>query len=90
MQPPIRAAAVVVADLTERSAGAYWEAGFAAGLGTPVIYTCDARQFSELGTHFDTNHHVTIKWDSDKPDRAASDLKAMIRNALPDMAKMTD
>jgi nucleoside 2-deoxyribosyltransferase len=88
MMVDIRAAAFVVADLTGASAGAYWEAGFASGLGRPVIYTCEESSFSD--SHFDTNHHVTIKWSAASPERAASDLKAMIRNALPDRAKMTD
>jgi hypothetical protein len=88
MMVDIRAAAFVVADLTGASAGAYWEAGFASGLGRPVIYTCEESSFQD--SHFDTNHHVTIKWNAAHPQRAASDLKAMIRNALPDRAKMTD
>jgi hypothetical protein len=36
----ILAARFVIADLTHGSRGAYWEAGFAEGLGLPVIYTC--------------------------------------------------
>lgn len=90
MMVDIRAAAFVVADLTERSVGAYWEAGFATGLGKPVIHTCEEEAFNREGTHFDTNHHVTIKWSGVNPSRAASDLKAMIRNALPDLAKLSD
>jgi hypothetical protein len=36
----IRRARVVVADFTGSRGGVYFEAGFAAGLGIPVIYTC--------------------------------------------------
>jgi len=91
MMVDIRAAAFVVADLTAHSHGAYWEAGFAAGLGKPVIYTCEASDFkSPEGTHFDVNHHVTVLWDEVNPERARSDLKSLIRNALPDIAKLTD
>jgi hypothetical protein len=35
-----RTARFVIADLTHANNGAYWEAGFAEGLGRPVIYTC--------------------------------------------------
>jgi hypothetical protein len=40
----LRTARLVVADLTSGNQGAYWEAGFAEGLETPVIYT-----FAEIG-----------------------------------------
>lgn len=90
MMVDIRAAAFIVADLTGHSHGAYWEAGFAAGLGKPVIYTCQEADFKAPGTHFDVNHHTTILWDADKPEKARNELKAMIRNALPDTAKLTD
>jgi len=33
--------------------GAYWEAGYAEGLGKPVIYTCEEAKFVEA-SHFDT------------------------------------
>ncbi|MGB6699040.1 MAG: hypothetical protein WBE80_10095, partial [Methylocella sp.] len=36
----LRTARFVIADLTHGNNGAYWEAGFAEGLGRPVIYTC--------------------------------------------------
>jgi hypothetical protein len=32
------------------------------GLGKPVIYTCEHTKFAE-GSHFDTNHHLTVLWD---------------------------
>jgi len=41
----IRSARFVVADLTHDNNGAYFEAGFAEGLGIPVIYTCEAAKF---------------------------------------------
>ena len=36
----IRDARFVIADLTDDNRGAYWEAGYAEGLGKPVIYIC--------------------------------------------------
>ena len=70
MMVEIRAAAFLVADLTGHSHGAYWEAGFAAGLGKPVIYTCEEADFKSPGTHFDVNHHTTILWDATQPMQA--------------------
>jgi hypothetical protein len=86
----IRACRFLVADLTHGNQGAYWEAGFAHGLGKRVIYTCEASQFDGTKRHFDTNHHVTIKWKLDDLAAAGAELTALIRNTLPADAKMTD
>ena len=37
----IRDSAFVIADLTHDNHGAYWEAGYAEGLGKPVVYICE-------------------------------------------------
>ncbi len=76
--------------LTHGNQGAYWEAGFAHGLGKPVIYTCEASRFDGTNRHFDTNHHVTIKWKLDDLAAAETELTAKIRNTLPADARMTD
>jgi hypothetical protein len=86
----IRTSKFLIADLTHENAGAYWEAGYAEGLGKPVIYTCQKCKFRENKTHFDTNHHLTIIWDKKKPEDAASTLKATIRATLPDEARLID
>ncbi len=80
----------LLADLTHDNEGAYWEAGFAEGLGKPVIYTCEREKFKEMKTHFDTNHHLTVIWDKGDPSKAAEELKATIRATLPDEAKLED
>jgi nucleoside 2-deoxyribosyltransferase len=80
----------VIADLTHDNNGAYWEAGFAEGLGRPVIYTCRKKEWEDRKTHFDTNHLHTIIWDSTNLKKAAPDLTATIRATLPAEAKMTD
>ncbi|HPO16005.1 MAG TPA: hypothetical protein PLI09_21390 [Candidatus Hydrogenedentes bacterium] len=80
----------LIADLTCENRGAYWEAGYAEGLGKPVIYTCNKHYFESHGTHFDTNHRQTIKWDLENPQKAADDLKATIRATLPNEAKMPE
>jgi len=79
----IRSARFVVADLTHDNNGAYFEAGFAEGLGIPVIYTCEAAKFKSHKTHFDTNHMTTIVWDARNLHKAGSELTATIRNTLP-------
>jgi nucleoside 2-deoxyribosyltransferase len=47
-------AAFVLVDLTHDNTGAYWEAGYAEGLNTPVIYLCEQAKFDMAKTHFDT------------------------------------
>ena len=84
----IRACRFLIADLSHANKGAYWEAGYAEGLGKPVIYTCDKTVFEDPKNpdkpHFDTNHHLTIVWDREKPQEAAENLKATIRATFPD------
>ena len=63
----IRDSAFVIADLTHDNHGAYWEAGYAEGLGKPVVYICEKTKFDEKGTHFDVSHYMTILWSNDDP-----------------------
>jgi hypothetical protein len=90
MEVELRTAKFVVAELSYGNRGAYWEAGFAHGLGKPVFYLCDGARFRRVGTHFDTNHHFTILWDAGNMTKAGDDLKTAIRFALPGDAKLTD
>ncbi len=90
MRVEIQASDFVVADLSHDNLGAYWEAGYAEGLGKPVIYTCEKSKFERTKTHFDTNHHLTILWDSASPSDAASELAATIRATLPHLARLLD
>ncbi len=92
----LRTARFVVADLTHANNGAYWEAGFAEGLGKPVIYTCRKAEWDEVDergrkkVHFDTNHLVTIIWSPDALEDAANRLTATIRATLPGEARLSD
>lgn len=86
----IQSSQFLIADLTHDNPGAYWEAGYAEGLGKAVIYTCEKSKFEKEKTHFDTNHHLTIIWDSEDPEDAGESLKATIRATLPGLAKMQD
>ena len=86
----IRNSRFLISDLTHDNRGAYWEAGYAEGLGKPVIYTCKKEKFNEDKPHFDTNHHLTIIWDQKEIQKAVESLKATIRATLPDEAKLSD
>jgi hypothetical protein len=86
----IQTSRFLIADLTHDNLGAYWEAGYAEGLGKPVIYTCEKSKFEKDPPHFDTNHYLTVKWDGENPKEAAEELKATIRATLPSEAKLTD
>jgi hypothetical protein len=84
----IRNCRFLIADLSHANAGSYWEAGYAEGLGKPVIYTCERSVFEGKATiakpHFDTNHHLTIAWHADNPRPAADQLKETIRFTIPE------
>jgi hypothetical protein len=88
----IRTSRFMIADLSHANAGAYWEAGFAEGLGRPVIYTCRKDVFDDPKTkpHFDTNHYLTVVWDPADPASAAEQLKTVIRVTLPTEAAPVD
>ena len=90
MRAEIQSSDFVVADLTHDNLGAYWEAGYAEGLGKPVIYACEKVKFNKSKTHFDTNHHHTILWSEDSPNDSAEELVATIRATLPHLARMVD
>lgn len=82
MRSQIRDAAFVIVDLTHDNSGAYWEAGYAEGLGKPVIYICEDTKFEEAKTHFDTNHCTTVLWSEDDPDDFIRELVATLRRSL--------
>ena len=62
MLAEIRLAQFVVADFTLQRAGVYFEAGFAMGLGRPVICTCRKDDFEHV--HFDTRQYNHIVWET--------------------------
>jgi nucleoside 2-deoxyribosyltransferase len=90
MRVEIRAAKFLVGDLTDDNRGAYWEAGFAEGLGKNVYYTCEGAKFDKVKTHFDTEHLLTIKWIPNNFAGAVDELKSAIRNDFPTEAKQSD
>ena len=82
----IQSSRFLIVDLTDRNAGAYWEAGYAEGLGKPVIYTCEESKFEEA-SHFDTNHHLHVLWNENDPDAAVKKLKTTIRATIPEATR---
>lgn len=74
----IRRSRFLVADFTHGKDGArggvYFEAGFAHGLGIPVIYSCRSDMVDKL--HFDTRQYAHIVWET--PEDLRSELKNRI------------
>jgi nucleoside 2-deoxyribosyltransferase len=70
----IRRSRIVVADFTGHRGGVYYEAGFAHGLGLPVIFCCREDHFKEL--HFDVRQYNTIIWTD------ANSLRRQLHNRL--------
>lgn len=58
----IRQAKFLVAELTNHNNGAYFEAGYALGLGKDIIQVCRKDTFDEDG-HFDVKQVNTILWE---------------------------
>lgn len=78
----IRRARFVVADFTHGDTGArggvYYEAGFAHGLGIPVIFSCRKDRLEEV--HFDTRQYNHIVWENpnDLRDRLTKRIAALL------------
>lgn len=72
----IRDSRFVVVDLTHKNNGAYFEEGYAMGLGKPVVQLCQ----KDTKLHFDIAQKNTIIWDteSDIPERLTNRIKATI------------
>ena len=59
----IRQAPFVVADLTDGNEGVYFEAGYAKGLGTDVIYCCPEEP--NWKPHFDVSAVNQVRYKDD-------------------------
>lgn len=64
----------VVADITEQKRGVYFEAGFALGLGLPVIWCVRKNDLENV--HFDTRQYNHIVWET------AEDLEDQLYNFI--------
>ena len=72
----IRQSRFIIADYTARPeedgdyskvkqgvrGGVYWEAGFAYGMGKPVVHTCEDDREATRRIHFDVDQYKTIYW----------------------------
>lgn len=74
----IRSCQFLVADFTLHRNGVYFEAGYAAGLGRAVVWTC--RRDEMRDAHFDTRPYNHVIWDTpaDLREKLASRIKATI------------
>lgn len=70
----IRKSRFIVADFTGHRGGVYFEAGFAMGLGLPVIFTCRIDAIDDA--HFDTRQYNHIVWE------LPEDLREKVRNRI--------
>jgi hypothetical protein len=72
----IRKSGLLVADLTGRRRNVLFEAGFAMGLGTPVVWTCRDDYIDKLKNDFDTRQYNYIVWSD------SADLKKKLVNRI--------
>lgn len=74
----IRRSKYVVADFTGNRGGVYYEAGFASGLGIPVIWTVRERSLKRV--HFDTRQfaHITYTTPEDLRTKLLNRIRATI------------
>ncbi|MBN8571734.1 MAG: nucleoside 2-deoxyribosyltransferase [Ignavibacteria bacterium] len=70
----IRRSKFLIADVTELRGGIYFEAGYAMGLGLPVIWTCRKDRIKKV--HFDTRQYNHIIWEDEK------DLYEKLKNRI--------
>lgn len=57
----INEARFVVAELTHQKSGVYYEAGYAKGVGLPVIHVVSREDMARC--HFDVKHLNLIVWN---------------------------
>lgn len=74
----IKRSKFVIADFTHGSDGArggvHFEAGYALGLGIPVLWAIRKDEYSKM--HFDTNHYPHIVWETHE------EFKSQLKDAI--------
>lgn len=80
----VTASRFVLANLTHENRGVYFEAGYAEGIGRPVVFTCRTDAFNPNAgrPHFDVNHHHCVRWDDPPTAPQIDELTVTIRTAL--------
>ena len=76
----IRRSKFLVADFTDHRGGVYFEAGFAMGLGIPVIWLCREDELKKA--HFDTRQYNYILWTTEKLPELTNALQKRIEAIL--------
>ena len=79
----IRGAPFILADLSQADAGVLFAAGFAEGLGLPVIYTCEESRLDQKDVRAEARRMAAIPWSIGNLDEAAQRLAAIIRATFP-------
>ena len=74
----IRNSRFLVADVTGHRQGVYFEAGYATGLGRPVIWT--VRKDDLENVHFDTRQYNHVVWE--EPEDLSEQLFDLIRAVI--------
>ncbi|MBE2227485.1 MAG: hypothetical protein IAE93_09095 [Ignavibacteria bacterium] len=77
----IKKSKFVISDFTKQKRNVYFEAGYAAGRGMPVIYMCKTDYFKDKEdmnkmSAFDTDHFPHIIWEN------IEDLKVKLKNKI--------
>lgn len=72
----IKQSKFVVADFTDNRGGVYFEAGYALGMGLPVIWTVREDELSKI--HFDTRQYSFVVWNRNDLQKFRSSLKNRI------------
>ena len=74
----IKRSRFLVADVTGGRQGVYYEAGYAMGLGLPVIWSVNSDHKDDM--HFDTQQYKHIIWDT--AEDLAQELEALVIAAI--------
>lgn len=77
----IKKSRLLICDLTHGNQGAYWEAGYAEGLGIHVLYICHKKVLNSRSKkkrpHFDVNHQEIFLWEDN--ESSITDFKEKLK-----------
>ena len=78
----LRRSTCVVADLTGQSPLSFFAGGFAAGLGKPVFWTCEANEARDKRLWLETRQYIVTPWTREQPEVFAHCLAQRIEAGL--------
>jgi nucleoside 2-deoxyribosyltransferase len=78
----IRKSRFVVADLSMHRGGIYFEAGYALGLGLPVVWTVEQTALDQNEVHFDNRQYNFLVWNDGEYDDLARRLTNRIEATI--------